>query len=173
MKLWTWQKKGFSLTDVDQKVDSRKHSKYYQEHKDKYEILWERVGTPQFIWCYLDKNEAVSPESNLEYKNHTLWELDVPEKHIFHSLCPVAWSRILSDCRCTIPVSIKYEWRKNDLLNARANEENFQKFWDSKKIQELWDILFSLDGFITPCSTPLIRYPLNELWVVAKDDRVK
>jgi len=165
MKLCTWQKKGFSLTDATQKIDSINCSIYYVQHKNKFERLWKQLGTNQFIWCYSTKEDAVCSASTLVYKNHTLWELYIPEDEIFHAICSIAWSRILSNCRCCPPLQLRWAWQRADLSKASKVEEEFHQFWDSKKEEELWDILFSLDGIVTPCSTPLVRYPLNEKWI--------
>jgi hypothetical protein len=165
VKLWTWQKKGFSLIDSVKPIDSQTHSDYYSEHKEEFEELWNRLGTTQFIWCYTEKEDVFSQASKLEYKDHTLWELDVPVESIFKNTCSIAWSWILKGCRCQPPSKLRDTWRRKYPNNSRQMEEDWHCFWKKKTIEELWDALFLSNIIITPCSTLLVRYPLEQQWI--------
>jgi hypothetical protein len=161
MKLWTWQKKGFSLNDPSQKINSKSYSMYYEQYKDKFEKIWKSLGTDQFIWCYINPDDAISDASAHEYKNHTLWELDAPETEIFHNICSIAWSRVLSNCRCCPPIELRSAWQRADLSKSVEIENEFHQFGDNKNEDELWEMLFVIDGIVTHCSTPLIKYPFG------------
>ena len=165
MQLWTWQKEDFSLTNPEESVDGRTHSDYYKDHKEEFEELWDRLGTSQFLWCFAEEEEALSKASRLEYEGSVLWELDVPTACIFHTVCSVAWHWILQGCRCHPPSQLRRLWRRDAPNKAREIEEKFHLFWANKNREELWAALFSLDGIVTPCSAPLVHYPLEEKWV--------
>lgn len=158
MKLWTWQKKGFSLIDSVKPVDSRIHSDYYNEHEEQFEKLWDRLGTTQFLWCYTEKEDAFSQVSEGEYVDHVPWELAVDS--IFQNICTTAWNLILDAGRCS-PPSKRETWKREYPDNFRKKIEDWHRFWEKKTTKELWDTLFMPKEIITPCSTVLVRYPLE------------
>lgn len=164
MKLWTWQKKDFSLINSVKLIDSRNHSEYYNEHKEKFEKLWDRLKTNQFLWCYSEKENAFSEASKLEYKNHVLWELDIPVDSIFKNICSIAWSGILYGRGCSTPSKLRNLWIKECSDNFRKKEEDWHRYWENKTTEELWEALFLSNTTITPCSTPLVCYPLEQQW---------
>jgi len=164
MQLWTWQKKGFSLSDPKGQVESPTHSDYYEEHKEIFERLWEILGTSQLLWCFVEKEEAMSKASELEYKGKVLWELDVPAKHICHNVCSIAWHWILHGCRCHLPVKLRRCWKEKFPNRFRELENKFHHFFGRKTREELWEALV-LDGIVTDCTTPLICYPVREAWI--------
>lgn len=164
MQLWTWQKKGFSLIDSENTLDSRTHSGYYNDHKEDFEKLWGKLGTAQFLWCYTEKEDTFSQASMLEYKDHDLWELDVPVELIFKNICSIAWSWILQNCRCSPPPELRMSWRREHPNESRQKEEDWHCYWEKKNTEELWGALFLPNIIITPCSTALVRYPLDPVW---------
>ena len=128
MKLWTWQKKDFSLTNAEKPIDSRTHSDYYIDYKDQLERLWDTLETTQFIWCYTEKEDVFSEASKRAYKNHVLWELDVPDDLIFKNPCSIAWHWILQGCRCSPPSKLKEAWRRECLNTSRQKENDWHCF---------------------------------------------
>ena len=66
MRLWTWQKRGFSLADKESKVESPENSFYLNDpckaearcYSRAYKKLWEKLGTCQFHWYFTDEKEA-------------------------------------------------------------------------------------------------------------------
>ena len=87
MLLWTWQRKGFSITDGDVQVDSRTYSDYLSgdyssaDFKQAYEDLWRILGTDQFHWYYTREKDARKPSDINQGK--MLWTVKAPEEDIF------------------------------------------------------------------------------------------
>lgn len=184
MRLWTWQRKDFSIIDSTQKVDSLKYSRYLDERLPEsersrflrvYQELWDILGTNQFHWYYREEKDAKSKESDSEYdKGELLWEVDVPVGSIFRIVCSAAWNYLLGRrdlCRGMYGFVLDTEpWNYKEL------EKNFNLFWGQKKEDMLWELLL-LDSNILrnpsstfleitkPCTQVLLRHPIREEWV--------
>lgn len=180
MRLWTWQKKGFSITDPNVRVDSRTYSPYYNdpafpEAKKAYEELWKQLRTCQFHWCFTDGKEAKSGGNKEECRGSVLWEFKVQEGEIFRIVCSAAWNWILR--RKAIPQKFLDLWREEAHEQASRFqqikdklEQDFRNYWTSKTEETLWESLF-LDKFIfkdtflydtiKDCVQILVRHPVK------------
>ncbi|HIJ70025.1 MAG TPA: hypothetical protein HPP87_01525 [Planctomycetes bacterium] len=167
MRLWTWQKKDFSLTEG--KVESLEHSDYLNHpcipecekalFREAYKKLRERLGTGQFLWCFANEEEAKNNPSKLEYEGKVLWEIEVPDNSIFRIVCNTAWNIIIG----TGPSSEKYRL-----------VENFDDWWRAITFDETWNMLFVDKGklkhsllreMIKGCTQVIIRHPVEKEWV--------
>ena len=174
MKLWTWQKSTFDITDPSVPVDSQKHSIY--EHKDKYQKLYEIFGTAQILWFYSSHDDATSNASSLEYKGKALWEIEVPETHYgnIYGFCGFAWHWIISDASACPPDQFEslYDklWSamlKQNIIYQRDDfSKNFNLPWKSKNKEDLWGVL-SVDLSVCKdgCPTVILKHPINKNWV--------
>jgi hypothetical protein len=107
MRLWTWQKKGFSLSDKSTKVESLENSHFLNDSgigegerkhfRNVYDKLFEKLGTCQFHWYFIEEDEAKNEASHCEFfkQNRVLWEVDAPDGKLFKKICSIAWNCLL------------------------------------------------------------------------------
>jgi hypothetical protein len=159
--LWTWQIRGFPLTEG--KVDHRlsEFDKTHNGYKKSCEQLAERLGTDQFIWCFTHDEDI--------WKDRVKWELKVPKKYVL-LFCSITWHWILnrnagSSIECVPPEKIFDLCYQID--NHLTRDEFVNKFhdgWRNKTIEELWDVLF-VDKVQDACTHALLPYPIQEDWI--------
>jgi hypothetical protein len=184
MRLWTWQKASFSITDVQATVDTFGHSSHLkgphvaEEDKQRfvgaYKELWKRVGTDQFHWCYTEEKEAKGAES-YEGEGKALWEVDVPneheEQHVFQIVCSVAWCRILGDM--SLPPKF---CERPQLLRTLCDywREESKGLWDRLILDKSVFLDKSLPFLETVeiCGQVLLRHPVPEEWVSKNPQRM-
>jgi len=178
MRLWTWQKQGFDLTDQDVHVESLKNSHFLnniyiskaeRDHfRQAYTNLFKTVGSCQFHWYFTEEYEAKSEASHLEFsqQGRVLWEIDVPVANVFKKICNTAWNRLLD--RNTFPSKLYDYWNREANHNVSLIElwkQEFEDFWESKPEDELWDLLF-LEKCVGECTDVLLCHPLNDSWII-------
>lgn len=181
VKLWTWQKDGFDITNASIPVDSKNNSRYWNVPIEEtrahfhrvYAKLWEKLETDQFHWYYCDENDAKSELSSEEYgTNAFLWELEIPEEKIWKIACSAAWES-LRGCTLHAPRFFSLSWQhklmKEDskgLSEGKLDEfqSNFVNFWKRKNESELWDSLF-LKEIVPFCSQVLLEHPVDSRFV--------
>jgi len=175
MHLWTWQKKGFDLTDKNRRVESLKNSFFLKsaedpEHfKQVYTKLYETLETSQFHWYFTEESEAKSQTSHLQWfdRDCMVWEVKVPVGEVvFKTVCSIAWNRLLN--KSVIPIRLTCDWKrlsKSYKSLVEKWEQNFHDFWKGKSEEELWDALF-LEKCVDGCTDILLRHPLDDSWVV-------
>lgn len=168
MKLWTFHKPDFSITEG--RVDHTKSS-YFQTVAgvpDAYCELWKRVGTDQIIWCFTSRKEAETGMCEVE------WSLDVPDSDILAFVDGFVWNRIL-EIRCHVPRRLYQHWRSEALSLYPNNLQERDKFVDAKTedywSQEppedgWWSCLF-VDDPAGEAVSALIRHPVPEEWVMS------
>ena len=92
VRLWTYQSKGFSLTDPNISVDVTK-SRYnrFPSYKDTHAQLSEKIGAEkhQIIFCYTNYDSR--PD-----EAEILWELEVPENEV-HPIHSPTWEELIKD----------------------------------------------------------------------------
>ena len=176
MRLWTWQKKGFDLTDNNPRVESLKNSFFLKvvddpEHfKQVYTKLHETLGTSQFNWYFTEESEAKNQASHLQWFNRDcmLWEVKVPVGEVvFKTVCSITWGRLLNIS--AIPFrQLTCDWERLSKYDESLIEkwkQNFHDFWKDKSEEELWDTLF-LEKCVDGCTDILLCHPLDDSWVV-------
>lgn len=179
MKLWTWQKQGFDISDRNTEVKSLENSFYptniaNPEHfKQIYTKLYEKLGTSQFHWYFTEENEAKNEASHLEWHNQgcELWEVDVPIKdvpikRVFKIVCSSAWKYLLKETFA--PKWLQYDWHcmvNSDKDRIEKWKQCFICSWNGKSEEELWDALF-LEKYVDGCTSILLRHPLNDSCIV-------
>jgi len=182
MKLWTWQHREVNLADASQTLKNLDNSSYVatngqpheagMKHKRAYELVFERLGTDQFIWCYDDYGEATSTLSTKEYEPREccLWELDVPQGQI-QWYCMAAWTA-LREGMPKLPKGLWDIYASLKYLRPQAAErfkEEFEDFWRVKETGGLLDYMF-LDRRVDTCSGPLVFHPVDARFIT-KDPR--
>ena len=92
-RLYTWQN-----PDWDIIKEKRDPSKSPQKWGDEWDVLQQlypelhkRVGTSDFVWCYVEYKHWRQP------KIHRLWELDAPSSKIFKFLDLGIWAKMYED----------------------------------------------------------------------------
>lgn len=178
MRLWTWQKQGFDLTDQNVQVESLENSHFLNNiyiskterdnFKHVYIKLFETLETDQFHWYFTEEDEAKSKESHLEFppRGRVLWEIDVPVAEVFKRICDIAWNRLLNGN--TFPSKLYDYWRLKanyDHSLIKKCEQKFHDFWESKSEDELWDLLF-LEKCVDECTDILLCHPLDDSWII-------
>ena len=92
-RLYTWQNPDWDITK--EKRDPSKSPQKWGDEWDKLQPLYlklnKKVGTPDFIWCYVEYEHWRQPEI------HRLWELDVPSSKIFQFLDSGIWAKMYQD----------------------------------------------------------------------------
>ena len=179
MKLWTWQKDGFDITNDSTPVDSNNNSRYWNHPNEQtrahfrrvYTTLWDKLETDQFHWYYCDENDAKSELSSEEYGANVLWELEIPEDKIWKIACTAAWDSLRG--RTVYPPRFfSLSWQSKlineDAAQSSKNleklEENFKEFWHRKNEDELWDLLF-LKEIVPFCSQVLLKHPVDSSFI--------
>ncbi len=183
MRLWTWQKKGFSLTRG--KVEGLKHSDYLNgpcmpecekaRFREAYKKLRERLGTDQFLWFFTNEEEAKNNPSKLGYEGKVLWEIDVPENEVSKLvwICPKAW-------RWIIYREDGWPSKKFDHLYAVLNDfylsrmeksysrdqfcKEYSNYWQELSDDKLWEAVFYNCG-IRECQNTLVYHPVEKGWI--------
>ena len=176
MRLWTWQKQGFDLTDKNRQVESLKNSFFLKEvddlehFKQVYTKLHETLGTSQFNWYFTEESEAKNQTSHLQWfdRDCMLWEVKVPSGEVvFKTVCRSTWGRLLNIS--AIPFrQLTCDWERLSKYDESLIEkwkQNFHDFWKDKSEEELWDALF-LEKCVDGCTDILLRHPLDDSWVV-------
>ena len=178
MRLWTWQKHGFDLTDQNVCVESLENSHFLNDinipkvmrvHFIKiYKELYKRLETDQFHWYFIEEDDAKCEASHLEFykQNRVLWEVEIPDGNVFQIICDITWNRLLK--RCIVPLKLRDYWeRKANYDDSLIDKwkQDFNNFWESKSEDELWDLLF-LDECVDGCTQVILYHPLDDLWVI-------
>jgi len=172
MRLWTWQKKGFDITDPEMVVDSRRYSAYYDDPslpgvKEAYEELWRRLEITQIIWCYTQEDEAKDI-----WKGHVRWELDVDKGDVLAFLSASAWNKIIGVKEFTPPIGLWLQWKREALKRTpsdphcrdRIIEELKRAYWAPEPVQQLWKRLWLED--VSDDTWALLKHPIEKSWVV-------
>lgn len=176
MRLWTWQKRDFDITNKDVRVENLENSQYANgpgenrsEHfKTIYSRLFKKLGTDQFHWFFKEEDEAKSKESHIEFykQGRVLWEINVPVANVFKRICGIAWNHLLKTN--TFPSKLHDYWRLKANYDHSLIEkwkQEFEDFWGSKSEDELWDLLL-LKKAVEGCTQVLLRHPLENTWIV-------
>lgn len=180
--MWTWQRKGFDITNPTIPVNTKKHSTYWN-HPDEqtrshfrivYNKLWVKLGTDQFHWYYCDENGAISDSSLVEYGTDAfLWELEIPQNKIWKIACSASWEFLRGNISF-VPRGLIQSWmgrlRKEnpkELSGGKLDElqKDFLEFWKQKGEDELWDLLL-LKKIVPCCSQALLKHPIDKGFVV-------
>lgn len=149
MKLWSWQTPDFSL--VDGTVDHTR-GEYYRDTQnvpEAYDKLSQLVGTEDWIFCYIRRNDHSDPPSG---GNRCEWELDIPQDEILRFLDDVVWNSIL-DIRCSLSTERRQKiWSQvleREPYNAEARKalerRLTEEFFPSCSKEQMWTQL-SVDG---------------------------
>ena len=183
MRLWTWQKQGFDLTDEKIQVESLENSHFLNDiyipkaERDHfiqvYTKLFETLGSCQFHWYFTEEDEAKSEASHLEFsqQGRVLWEIDVPVANVSKRICNIAWNR-LRDANC-VPHKLNQYWKNRAIKEGHSEywqqqkkwEQEFHHFWESKSEDELWNLLF-LEKCVDGCTQVLLCHPLHDSWII-------
>jgi hypothetical protein len=178
MRLWTWQKEEFDISDKYTPVKIFKYSDYIhkarseeesQLFKRQYAELIKRLKTSQFHWYFADENDAKRESSHLQWFNQgcVLWEVEVPVGEVLKMVCSIAWNCLL-ELPILPPKRLFDDWPRLPEYNE-GQEKNWQKdfhnFWKNKSRNELWDLLF-LNTYVDGCTDILLDHPLESNWIV-------
>lgn len=156
----TWQGRDFSL--VSGHIDW-KHSQYCRDFprvRDCYPRLARRLGTDQFIWCYLNRSEY----SYIRGSHRVEWVLSVPEADVLAFYDEAAWHRLI-DQHPEFP-----QWRLEALAaqagGAEAYDEHIRQRWREYELpaDALWNRLFvrANSGVVKGA---LLRHPVDPSWI--------
>lgn len=178
MRLWTWQKKDFSL--IRGKVEGLEHSDYLSPECGKgrfseaYKKLWERLGTDQFLWFFTDEEETKNNPSKLEYKGKVLWEIEVPENEASKLvwICPKAWNWIICRRECLPHKKFEHLFK---ILNDRSLMrtpysrvqfcEEYNIYWQELSDDKLWEAAFYNCCGVRECQNALVYHPVEKEWI--------
>jgi len=180
MHLWTFQGKGWDITDSKKKNDPYKGI-FYQNVPDyilSLEKLCDKIQVEKFqlVWCITNCKE-VQPE---DWPQHKLWELDVPDSEILKTNHHKRdWILKVSFWNIIIRGSSKYledKW-KNEALEEMGSPSRYQEIYESKQnkfyenhpTNKLWEALF-LDRITKEDSNVILRFPVDQSWVVSDKD---
>ena len=170
VRLWTWQKRGFDITDPNIRIEP-KYSKYLdasynpdycERHQKAYKQLYEYLGTNQFLWCHTNFEDAINGYYHEENKDNILWKINLPEDHVFKKICDMAWHWIVSD-GVTLPSKIFANYLSIKDLSSLA--KNLDEYWQNMTPKQLWDRLF-IEYWGQPCYQVLILHPINKSWII-------
>jgi len=177
MRLWTWQKQGFSPDDKNIKVESLENSMYLNNDaldvglfKRVYNKLWEKLETCQFHWYYTEESEAKDAHHEYPANDRMLWEVNVPDDKIFGRVCEIAWNCLLKRQPGTSQLSDYWKAKALREMPGKSRqlikewEQNLSKFWKRKSEDELWDLLL-LDKYVEGCTQILLCHPLKGCWI--------
>ena len=182
MLLWTWQRKGFSITDGGVQVDSRRYSDYLSGDyssagfKQAYEDLWRILGTDQFHWYYTLEKDARKPSDINQGK--MLWTVKAPEEGILCRVCDCAWTTLAGE-----PLRMPPDWlgRAYGLLkefNDKAGAKpylkdkyarDFMAGWSEMNREDLLGRLLVRCAHVD-CIQVLLRHPIPKEWIAREPE---
>lgn len=147
MKLWTWQADDSTPTFGD--IDPRRPGSYYDmfpKYRPAFERLWDRLGTDQILWCFVDEEEARKP-----WPHRSLWALDVPDDSILAVIDPGVWERILGSR--TVPLHRrefclvwKQEAIEKNLDSGKYEKQKLKEYHETSPPGGDWWLNLFLDG---------------------------
>ena len=168
MRLWTWQRRVFDITDGTVPVDSLKYSEYLKSEfrRKTFEQLWKVLGTCQILWCFTDETEAIDYGRGLK-GDYDLWELKVEETQPHWKVCSMAWNWILSQYQ-TKPPS-RFEWlisifEKHISGYNNTFDTDFNLAWKMKPLEDRWKELFFKETEVMPeCTDVVLPHPVDQV----------
>lgn len=136
----------------------------YPKFPAAYGELAKRLGTANFVWCSIIKDEAKERE---KWRDRVEWILDVPDDEILCLTDIFIWNKII-DFK-TYPQSLRTKlWKevpqdvpsKTDWVEGKLNEyHNMPEPADG-----WWSQLFLKDTNAED-ATVLVRHPIPESWI--------
>lgn len=99
MQLWTHHASGFRLDSLPLPLDPRRGEFWNRPHGPNFcyrtvvPILWERLGTDQFLWCCTLQGKFPRKSSDDDLVE---WELNVPEASVLAFINALAWESMVS-----------------------------------------------------------------------------
>lgn len=177
MRLWTWQRAGFDITDPKVTVDSLKHSEYLNDpyfttdndrRREVYKQLWTRLGTSQLHWCHTDWPRAEAYGNHLE--GYALWELEIDRQDVCWPVCSMAWHWLLEQRETCPPEGFEWIWRVFRKFDSSYHREEFARdfslAWTVRTIEERWTMLYCAD-IVPGCTDVLLPHPVDPSHVVS------
>ena len=165
--LWTWQGARWDIVDSTEPVrHDRGPYKDDSQIQAAYRQLAERIGTDQWVWCYLRPEDCIHREPG-----KVEWALRVPRQRVLAFIDNSVWIRILGDWeRTAVPPHVR------DLLRAKASPEGTslkelqRRWWLS--VPDSYDKLLLCDpgcAFAGATeATALVRHPVPEEYVIRR-----
>ena len=164
MRVWTMQTRDIELTDCTIDHSKSPYARDFPKYSELCNVLSERLGTDQFIWCLTEDEET--------WNGREKWALIVPEDHVC-LICSITWHWLLTRSHggsrgCTIPDRFFNLSRRLNVCFSRDEfHDQFHRDWRNKTIEELWDMLF-VDDIGGACTDALVLCPIEKGWITER-----